>query len=398
MMRLSQRASAIKPSSTLEITTLAKKMRAEGIDVIGFGAGEPDFDTPSNVKEAAIRAIQEGFTKYTPVPGIDELRAAIAKKLEKDNNLIYRPSEVIVSCGAKHVLFNAIMALFEEGDEVIVASPYWETFLEQIQLMGATPVIVYTDESTDFQVTRELLETAITKKTKGLILNTPCNPTGAVIDREHLKAIAALAVEKNIYVISDETYEKLVYEDAEHVSIASLNPEIKELTLTVGALSKSYSMTGWRIGYAAGPAEVIKAMVNLQSQSTSNPTSIAQKAALEALTGPQEALSEMRLEFLRRRNYIVQELNTIPGISCLKPKGAFYVFPKVSSLYGRTYQGRTISNSKDLASYLLAEARVAVVPGSAFGSDQHVRLSYALSMEHIREGLHRIKEAIGKLL
>ncbi len=398
MMRLSQRASAIKPSSTLEITTLAKKMRAEGIDVIGFGAGEPDFDTPSNVKEAAIRAIQEGFTKYTPVPGIDELRAAIAKKLEKDNNLVYRPSEVIVSCGAKHVLFNAIMALFEEGDEVIVASPYWETFLEQIQLMGATPVIVQTDESTDFQVTRELLETAITKKTKGLILNTPCNPTGAVINREHLKAIADLAVEKNIYVISDETYEKLVYEDAEHVSIASLNPEIKELTLTVGALSKSYSMTGWRIGYAAGPAEVIKAMVNLQSQSTSNPTSIAQKAALEALTGPQEALSEMRLEFLKRRNYIVQELNTIPGVSCLKPKGAFYVFPKVSGLYGRTYQGRIISNSKDLASYLLTEARVAVVPGSAFGSDQHIRLSYALSMEHIWEGLHRMKEAIGKLL
>lgn len=398
MMRLSQRASAIKPSSTLEITTLAKKMRAEGIDVIGFGAGEPDFDTPSHIKEAAIRAIQEGFTKYTPVPGIEELRAAIAKKLEKDNNLSYRPSEVIVSCGAKHVLFNAIMALFEEGDEVIVASPYWETFLEQIQLMGATPVIVQTDESTDFQVTRELLETAVTKKTRGLILNTPCNPTGAVINREHLKAIAALAIEKNISVISDETYEKLVYEDAEHVSIASLNPEIKELTVTVGAVSKSYSMTGWRIGYAAGPAEVIKAMVNLQSQSTSNPTSIAQKAALEALVGPQEALAEMRLEFLKRRDYIVQELNAIPGVSCLKPKGAFYVFPRVSDLYGRKYRGQTISNSKDLASYLLTEARVAVVPGSAFGSDHHLRLSYALSMEHIQEGLNRMREAVGKLL
>jgi len=372
-------------------------MRAEGIDVIGFGAGEPDFDTPLNIKQAAIQAIEKGFTKYTPVPGIDELRATIAKKLEKDNHLVYRPSEVIVSCGAKHALFNVFMALFEEGDEVIVAAPYWETFLEQIQLTGATPVLVRTDEATEFQVTRELLEPVLTPRTKGLVLNTPSNPTGAVISREHLKEIAALAVEKNIYIISDETYEKLVYEDAEHVSIGSLNPEVKELTVTVGALSKSYSMTGWRIGYAAGPGDVIKAMINLQSQSTSNPTSIAQKAALEALTGPEDSLVEMRREFLKRRDYMVQELRAMEGVSCIKPKGAFYVFPRISAFHGRKYHDQVIANSKDLASYLLNEARVAVIPGEACGSDQHLRLSYALSMEHIEKGLKRIREALGKL-
>jgi aspartate aminotransferase len=387
----------INPSSTLEITALAKKMKAEGIDVIGFGAGEPDFDTPSHVKEAAIKAIQGGFTKYTAVPGIDELRVAIARKLEKDNNLHYQPSEVIVSCGAKQALFNAFMALFEEGDEVIVAAPYWGTFVEQIQLMGATPVIIQTDETTGFQITQDLLESVITKQTKAFILNTPCNPTGIVISREHIKAIAALAMKKNIYIISDETYDKLVYDDAEHVSIGSLNSAMKELTVTIGALSKTYSMTGWRIGYAAGPIDLVKAMVNLQGQSTSNPTSFAQKAAVEALTGPQDSLIEMRQEFIKRRDYIVQALNAIKGVSCIKPKGAFYVFPRVSTFYGKKYKDRVISNSGDLASYLLNEARVAVVPGAAFGSDYHLRLSYATSMELIQKGVERIREALEKL-
>jgi aspartate aminotransferase len=372
-------------------------MRAKGIDVIGFGAGQPDFDTPSNIKEEAKRAIDEGFTKYTPASGMPELKSAICEKFKKDNGLDYKPGEILVSCGGKHAIFNAVLALCGDGDEVILPSPYWVSYPEMIKFAGADAVVVKTTEANKFKISPEQLRDAITSKTKLLILNSPSNPTGMVYTREELQPLSEILVERGIYCISDEVYEKIIYEGHEHVSIASLSPEMKELTIVVNAVSKPYSMTGWRIGYAAGPKEIIQAMSNLQSHSTSNPTSISQKAALEAIKGPQESVKEMVRAFVERRDYMVKRLNSIGGIRCLMPGGAFYAFPEISGLLGKKYDGREIKDSFSLTELLLAEAKVAVVPGAAFGDDNYIRLSYATSMENIVKGMNRIEEFVKKI-
>jgi aspartate aminotransferase len=377
--------------------TKAKAMKAEGLDIVNFGVGEPDFDTPDHIKEAAIKAIREGFTKYTAVGGIDPLKDAIIAKLKNDNRLDYTREEIIVSCGAKHSLYNIAQALYGPGDEVLIPSPYWVSYPDQVLLSDAIPVFVHTTEADSFMLKPEVLESKITKKTKALILNSPSNPTGFIYDRKGLEAIAAIAVKHNIYVIADEVYEKLVYDGHEHISIASLGKEIKARTIVVNALSKSHAMTGWRIGYAAGPKDIIKAMTNIQSQSTSNPNSIAQKAAVTALTGPQDSVGIMRAEFDKRRKFLVDGLNSIKGIRCLPPTGAFYVFPNVSALYGKKSGQRQINSSLDFALYLLEEANVALVHGEAFGDDNYIRISYATSMENIEKALTRIKEAVERL-
>ena len=394
---LSQRAAKIKPSPTLAIDSRAKAMKAAGMDVVNFGVGEPDFDTPENIKEAAIKALRDGFTKYTPVGGIDPLKDAVIGKLQADNGLSYKREEIIISCGAKHSLYNIAQALYGAGDEVIIPSPYWVSYPDQVLLNDATPVFVKTYISDSFMVRPEALEKSVNKNTRALILNSPSNPTGMTYDKETLEKIAELAVKYNFYIISDEIYEKLIYDGARHVSIASLGREVKERTIVVNGLSKSHAMTGWRLGYAAGPADVIKAMTNIQSQSTSNPNSITQKAAVEALTGPQDFIGMMLKEFDKRRRYIVGELSAVSGITCAMPSGAFYAFPNTSSIYGRRFGDKKISSSGDLALYLLEEAKVALVPGEAFGDDDYVRLSYATSMEDIRKGLERIREAVSRL-
>ena len=394
---IAQRAKAIKPSPTLAMAAKAKAMKAQGIDVVDFGVGEPDFDTPENVKQAGIKAIQSGFTKYTPAGGTDELKDAVVDKLKKDNGLVYERSQVLISCGAKHSLYNIAEALFDPGDEVIIPSPYWVSYPDQVILNDAVPVIVETTEQEGFRISAAKLEKAITKRTKAFILNSPSNPTGLAYDRKTLEEIAAVAVKHRIYVISDEIYEKLVYDGFTHTSIASLNPEIKELTIVVNGVSKSHAMTGWRIGFAAGPTDVIKAMANIQSQSTSNPASISQKAALEALRGPQDFLPVMNAEFDKRRKYMVERLNKMKGVSCTLPVGAFYAFPNVSKLYGRSAGGKTVKNSADLAAYLLEAAKVALVSGDSFGADAYIRLSYATSMEIIKKGMDRIEEAVNAL-
>lgn len=394
---LSPRVQKIKPSPTLAIDSRAKAMKASGIDVISFGVGEPDFDTPDNIKEAACKAIRDGFTKYTAVGGIDPLKDAIIEKFQKDNGLSYKREEVIVSCGAKHSLYNIAQALYGPGDEVIIPSPYWVSYPDQVLLNDATPVFVKTHESDSFMVRPEALEACITKNTKALILNSPSNPTGMLYDKKALEKIAELSVKHNFYVISDEIYETLVYDNFVHVSIASLSEEVKARTIVVNGLSKSHAMTGWRLGYAAGPAEVIKAMTNIQSQSTSNPNSMTQKAAVEALKGPQEFIATMRAEFDKRRKFIVSELNTIPGMSCIMPNGAFYAFPNTAKIYGSRFKDKTINSSTDLALYFLEEAKVALVQGEAFGDDNYIRISYATSMDDIRKGLERIRQALQNL-
>lgn len=389
---LSERAKKINPSPTLMVDAKAKAMKAEGHDVVNFGVGEPDFDTPDNIKEAGIKAIRDGMTKYTPAGGIIPLKEAVAAKFLKDNGLEYSTDEIVISCGAKHTLYGLAEVLFGPGDEVIVPAPYWVSYPEQINIVGSTPVILETREENSFLIEPEVLKGAITDKTKAIILNSPSNPTGCVYDRATLEKIAEIAVEKNLIVISDEVYETLVYDGAEHVSIASFGPEIKARTIVVNAVSKSYAMTGWRIGYAGGPTEVIKAITKLQGQSTSNPCSIAQHAAIEALTGPQDALAIMHVEFDKRRKRLVEGLNAIDGITCKMPTGAFYAFPNVSALYKGDIKG-----SEDFAMYLLNEAKVALVHGAAFGNDNHVRISYATSMEDIEKALSRISEALEKL-
>ena len=398
MKGIAKRALAIKPSPTLATAAKAKAMKAQGFDVVDFGVGEPDFDTPDNVKEAAIKAIRSGFTKYTPASGTDELKEAVIEKLRKDNGLEYERSQIIISCGAKHSLYNIAEALFDPGDEVIIPSPYWVSYPDQVLLNDAKPVIVKTTEKEGFKLSAKKLDKAITKKTKALILNSPSNPTGLAYDTKTLEEIAAIAVKRKIHVISDEIYEKLIYDGFRHVSIASLGPEIKNLTIVVNGVSKSHAMTGWRIGYAAGPKDVITAMANIQSQSTSNPTSISQKAAVEALRGPQDFIGTMNVEFDKRRRYMVDRLNKIKGVSCLMPVGAFYAFPRLSAFFGkRTMSGTVIRNSADLSVYLLEDAKVALVSGDAFGAKDHIRLSYATSMENIVKGVDRIEEALRRL-
>ena len=396
-MKLAARAKQISPSPTLSIDAQAKKMAAAGINVINFGAGEPDFDTPEHIKEAAVEALRKGATKYTPVGGTPALKEAIARKLKEDNGLDYSLEEIVVSCGAKHSLYNAILALVDEGDEIILPAPYWVSYLEQIKMAGGRPVIVQTRQENGFKLTVEELESVITPRTRMIILNSPGNPTGAVYTKEELAALGEVLLRAGITIISDEIYEKLVYDDVGHVSIASLDPGLKELTVVINGVSKAYSMTGWRIGYAAAPAPVAKAMTDLQSHSTSNPTSIAQAASVAALTGPQEPLRQMVAEFRRRRDYMLECIARIPGVTCHRPGGAFYLFPSVEKLTGLSYKGRRIGSASDLAAVLLQEARVAVVPGVAFGDDRCFRLSYATSMDSIKEGCDRIAEVLTAL-
>lgn len=396
-MRLAKRVLSIKSSPTLAIDARAKSMKQAGIDVINFGVGEPDFDTPQNIKDAAIRAINEGFTKYTSVGGTDELKTAVIEKFRKDNNLAYEKNEIIVSCGAKHSLYNIAQALFGAGDEIIIPAPYWVSYPDQLLLNDAAPVIVKTGEENSFRLTPGLLESKISAKTKALILNSPSNPTGLTYDQKNLEIIAEIAMKYNFYVISDEIYEKLTYDGFQHISIASLGNDIRQRTIVVNGLSKSHAMTGWRIGFTAGPAEIIDAMTKIQSQSTSNPTSIAQKAAVEALTGPQDFILKMVSEFDRRRRYITERLSKIKGVTCVTPLGAFYVFPNVSAYYGKHFKDKPINSSLSLSSYLLEEANVALVPGSAFGDDRHIRISYATSMDNIKKGIDRIENALSNL-
>ena len=396
-MKLAARVAKIKPSETLAITAKVNALRAQGRDVIGFGAGEPDFDTPDNIKKAAIQAIEAGFTKYTPVNGTDELKDAIAAKLKRDNSLEYKRSQIVVSCGAKHSLYNLAQALFDEGDEVIIPAPYWVSFPDIVALSGGEPVIVDTQEENGFKMSPRQLSSAITKRTRAVIINSPSNPTGAVYTPQELKALAAVLVDKDILVITDDIYEKIFYADFPFANIASVEEKMKEKTIVINGVSKTYAMTGWRIGYAACSEEIAGAMSKIQSQSTSNPTSIAQKAALEAIRGDQSAMPQMVVEFRKRRDFIVEALNNIEGIDCFAPGGAFYVFPKVSSLYGRMFKGKKITDSAEFIGYLLDEANVAAVPGAAFGSDEHIRLSYATSLQNIEEGLKRIKNAVGRL-
>lgn len=396
-MSISERARRANPSPTLAITARAKQMKADGIDVVSFGAGEPDFDTPQNVKDAAIKALQAGMTKYTPTSGTPELKAAICGKLKRDSGLEYQPSQIIVSIGAKHSLYNTMLALLDPGDEVIIPAPYWVSYPEMVKLAEGVPVYVQTDESTGFCMTPAMLRAAITPKTKALVLNSPSNPTGAVYDPSVIGEIAKIAVEKGIYAISDEIYEKLVYGGNKQISIASLGEDIKKLTITINGLSKSHSMTGWRIGYAAAEQDIISGMSRIQDHSTSNAVSFVQAGAVEALNGPQDAVEEMRKAFDERRKVIVSSLNAIPGVVCPDPGGAFYVFPNVSAFYGRSFNGKSISGSDAFAEFLLNEAKVAVIPGSGFGADSNIRLSYATSMDNIKKGIARISEAAGKL-
>ncbi|GBC96135.1 Aspartate aminotransferase [bacterium HR16] len=396
-MFISQRAQRTSPSPTLAITAKARKMREEGIDVLSFGAGEPDFDTPEFIKEAAIAALREGFTKYTPTAGIEPLRKAICEKLWRDNGLKYEPNQIIVTCGGKHALYNTFQVICDPGDEVIIPAPYWVSYPEMVKLADGVPVFVYADESTGFVPAIDAIREKITARTRAIVVNSPCNPTGAVFPRQTLKEIAALALKHDLYIISDEIYEKMVYDGHEHFSIASLGEEVKKRTILVNGMSKAYSMTGWRIGYAAAERDLIAAMTRIQDQSTSNPTSIAQRAALAALQAPEDAVKQMVAAFAERRRAIVDGLNNIPGFRCAEPGGAFYAFPNVSALYGKRWGNRVVNNSDAFAEYLLEVARVAVVPGSGFGADENIRLSYACSLDTIRNGLARIAEAVQAL-
>ncbi len=382
---LADRVKNIAPSATLAIDAKAKQLKKEGRDVVIFGAGEPDFNTPENIKQAAIKAIQNNITRYTPVGGLPELKQAIVSKLRRENNVEYDISEVLASCGGKHSLYNIMMAVLEQGDEAILPLPYWVSYEEMIKLAGATTVFCNTDER--FKLTAEMVEGKISGRTKLLILATPNNPSGAVVEPGEIKKIAKLAVDRNFYVISDEVYEHFIYGGKRHLSIASLGQDIKNITIFSSSVSKTYAMTGWRIGYTAGPKEIIKAMDNLQSHSTSNPTSIAQMAAVEALNGPQDSVRAMVNAFDERRRLIHRRLNEIKGISCVEPEGAFYAFPDISG---------TGMASMEFSSRLLDEALVAVVPGIAFGSDNHIRLSYATSMKEIERGLDRIEKWVSQ--
>lgn len=390
---LSKKGLDISPSVTLEITAKAKEMRAKGIDVISFGAGEPDFNTPENIRKEAIRAIEEGLTKYTPASGIMELKKAVCEKFRIDNNLEYEPENIVISNGAKHSIYNALMAILNPGDEVIIGIPYWVSYPELVKLAGGKPVYIKTVEENEFKFTVEDLERVKTNNTKAIILNSPSNPTGSIYNREELEEIAKWAVDNNIFVISDEIYEKLVYDD-EHVSIASLNDDIKNLTIVINGMSKAYSMTGWRIGFLAANKEIAKVISNIQSHTTSNPCSISQYASVVGLTGDQTAVEEMKKQFKKRRDYMVDNINSICGLSCRKPKGAFYIMVNIKELKGKVIKGVKIESSLDLAKVLLDEGKVAVIPGIGFGDDDYFRLSYATSMENIKEGLRRIKMVI----
>ena len=396
-LNLSKRVNKISISPTIKITQQAIEMKSRGENLIDLSVGEPDFPTPQNIKEAAIKSIENNFTKYTINSGIYELRKAISEKLRKENKLEYKPEEIIVSSGAKHSIFNAIMSIVEDDDEVIIPAPYYVSYPHIVTLSNGKPVFIHTDEQTDFKITLEQLKNAVTDKTKLLILCNPSNPTGSLYSRKDFEKLIPILEESEFYILSDEIYEKLIYDDNEFVSIASLSEKIKQKTITINGHSKSYSMTGWRIGYAAGPSEVINAMNKIQSHSTSNASSISQKAALEALTGEQDFIEYSRKEFEKRRNLLYDELTSIKGIKCFKPQGAFYLFPNISYFFGKKTDNRVIQTSFDFALYLLQSEKVVVVPGSAFGAEGYIRLSYSTSQENLMEGARRIKNAIAKL-
>jgi aspartate aminotransferase len=393
-----QRVLNIQASATVSAFARAGELKRQGVDLISLVAGEPDFETPEHIRDAAIRAINAGHTRYSnPASGIPELKSAICDKFERDNNLYYTPSQIIVTCGAKQTIFDAIIALIEEGDEAIIPAPYWTSYADQVRLMGGNPIIVPTIQETDFCMTARQLQDAITPRTKFVLLNSPCNPTGTVYIRENLNALADVIAGANIYVIADEIYEKLLYENAEHVSIGALLPELADRTLTVNGVSKSYAMTGWRVGYGAGPQNLIDLMIKVQTQETTNTCTISQYAALEALTGPQGCVEVMRRAYVKRRNQIVSRLNRMPGVFCNMPRGAFYVFPDISEYIGKSSSCGRIDSDVALCNFLLEEARVACVPGTGFGAPGYLRFSYAASPEQIARGMDRIEAALTAL-
>ena len=396
MKELSRAALAIQPSTTMAIDSMFKQMKADGVDVIGFGAGEPDFNTPDFIKEAGIRAIEENETRYTPAAGTVELRKAVCRRMKEDFGLEYDHTQVVISSGAKHCVYVALRAVVNPGDEVILPAPYWVSYSELIKMVGGTPVIVNCTEQESFKLSCEKLEAAITPKTKAIILNNPSNPTGMMYDRDELQEIADICVKHDLYVVDDEIYCSLVYDNAKFVSLASLNDEIKERCILVNGVSKSYAMTGWRIGYALANPQVAKVMANYLSHSTGSPCTISQKATLAALTGPQDEIAKMRAAFEERRNYMVKRMNQIPGVSCITPQGAFYVMMSIDKLIGKTLYGRTIQTADDFADVFLKEGLVAVVPGNGFGAPGFVRWAYATSMENIQKGLDRLEAFLAK--
>ena len=396
-MKLSERMSQIQPSPTLTINTKAKALRASGVDVISFGVGEPDFDTPEHICLAAVDAIKKGFTRYTPVGGIDELKDAIITDLQRSYDLAYGREEIVVSCGGKHSLYNLAQVLFGPGDEVLIPAPYWVSYPDIVRLADAVPVIVPTYEEDQFKLRPEILEEAITEKSKGLILNSPSNPTGSTYTREELEKLASVVLQHGLPVISDDIYYRIMFQGQPWINLSMLGDDLRKQTIIVNGVSKTYAMTGWRIGYIAGPAEVVGAVTKIQSQSTSNPNSIAQKAAVAALTGPQHCVDEMVAAFEKRRDHMTSRLESLPGVRVIRPTGTFYIFANFSSYYGRVYDDQVIGGSLDLSAYLMDKVHLAVVPGVAFGEDSCLRFSFAISMEQIDQGVDRLSEALTAL-
>lgn len=397
MNTLAERTLLIKPSVTLAIAAKAGKLRSQGIDVINFSAGEPDFDTPDRIKAAAIEALKRGMTKYTDVRGIEPLRQAIAHKYLSDYGLTYKMSEILVSCGAKHSLYNLFQAVVNPGDEILVPAPYWVSYADMALLAGGVPKIIQTSEATGFRIGAQQLANALSSRTRIFVLNSPSNPTGASYEETELMAIAQVLERHNCLIVTDDIYDKIVYDGFTIRNLATLAPSLRDRIVIINGVSKSYAMTGWRIGYALGPANIIDAAAKIQSQSTSNPTSIAQAAALEAIQGPQEDVAMMVDEFAKRRNVVVERLNAISGVQCLKPQGAFYVFPNIAAFIGKNVNGKSLTSPCDIADYLLEEAKVAAVPGEDFGSNAHIRLSYATSLENIEEGCRRMRDVFAKI-
>jgi len=394
---ISKYVAGISPSATEETSFMANKLKRQGIDIISFAQGEPDFDTPDNIKKAAIIAINEGFTKYTDVPGIPELRKAVADKFKRENGIEYESSQILICNGGKQALYEVFRTICEEGDQVLIPTPCYVSYTEQIKLAGAEPVFFKTKEENNFRPTLEEVKANLTTRVKAFIINSPNNPTGSIIEKEQLKKIADFFVERGVFMITDEVYEHLIYDGRNHISVASLGKKEKEMSITVNSVSKTYAMTGWRVGYAAGPREIIKAMSNLQGHATGNVNSIAQKATIEALIGTQEPVKNMVKEYGKRREYMVNRLNKIEGIRCQYPDGAFYTFPNVTALYGKEYNGNIIENDVDVAKFFLEKAHVAAVPGVAFNYSGYVRFVFAKSMKEIKKGLDRIEKAIKEL-
>ena len=397
MTTLAERTLLIKPSVTLAIAAKAGKLRSQGIDVINFSAGEPDFDTPDRIKAAAIEALKRGMTKYTDVRGIEPLRQAIAQKYLSEYGLTYKMSEILVSCGAKHSLYNLFQAVVNPGDEILVPAPYWVSYADMALLAGGVPKIIQTSEATGFRIGAQQLANALSSRTRIFVLNSPSNPTGASYEETELMAIAQVLERHNCLIVTDDIYDQIVYDGFTIRNLATLAPSLRDRIVIINGVSKSYAMTGWRIGYALGPANIIDAAAKIQSQSTSNPTSIAQAAALEAIQGPQEDVAMMVDEFAKRRNVVVERLNAISGVQCLKPQGAFYVFPNIAAFIGKNVNGKSLTSPCDIADYLLEEAKVAAVPGEDFGSNAHIRLSYATSLENIEEGCRRMRDVFAKI-